>query len=320
MPDFQIHSTTNIGPAISIVIVNWNGEKFIEKCLNSVLKTDDLPYEVIVIDNASSDGSCDVIQRIGTQDKRVRLLKVAANLGFSAGNNVGVAHSKGEFVVLLNPDTEVDQGWLRSLLEQAESTNNSIVQSKLRIMNSNLLDGVGDFPTIHGLSLILGHRTKDGFPVEHEIFSARAAAMIIRRDTFIRLGGFDPDFFNGYEDVDLGWRHRLSGGQTLLAEKSIVYHVGRVFTNRKGTRESFHKHKNSISMVIKNYSLRNFLAIAPVTVAIRVLISCTPSPELREIMGSPVSSLKAVLWVLRNFRSIWSRHLRSEEHTSELQS
>src|SRR5439155_26489134 len=83
-------------------------------------------------------------------------------------------------------------------------------------------------------------------------------------------------------------------------------------------RESFHKHKNSISMVIKNYSLRNFLAIAPVTVAIRVLISCTPSPELREIMGSPVSSLKAVLWVLRNFRSIWSRHLSVQLYLREV--
>jgi len=243
---------------------------------------------------------------------------MAGNLGFSYGNNVGVTHSRGRFVVLLNPDTEVDQGWLKSLLDVVESTDDSIVQSKLKVMNSNLLDGIGDFPTIHGLSLILGHRMKEGFPAEHEIFSARAAAMMIRRDTFLRLGGFDPDFFNGYEDVDLGWRHRLSGGQAFLAEKSIVYHVGRVFTSREGTGESFHKHKNSISMVVKNYGLRNFLLMTPVTIAIRVLISCAPSSELHEITGSPFSSLKAILWVLRNFSSIWSRHLFVQLYLREI--
>src|SRR5438128_10589903 len=245
----QLDTSDQGNPIVSIVIVNWNGAGYIDRCLKSVLRNSEAPWEVVVVDNASSDGSCDLIERISLHDKRVRLMKLRANAGFSVANNVGVSASKGEFVALLNPDTEVEPGWLEPLLELVKSGENRIAQSKLMVMNSNLLDGVGDFPTIHGLSMILGHRIQENqISAGPEIFSARAAAMVIRRKTFLELGGFDPDFFNGYEDVDLGWRHRLSGGQTLLAEKSIVYHAGRVFTKRKGTSEFFHKHKNSISM------------------------------------------------------------------------
>src|SRR5438552_5607832 len=104
-------------PVVSIIIVNWNGAEFIDRCLKSVLRNVEMPYEVVAVDNASSDGSCDLIERISFHDKRVRLMKLQVNEGFSIANNVGVSASKGEFVALLNPDTEVERGWLGPLLD-----------------------------------------------------------------------------------------------------------------------------------------------------------------------------------------------------------
>ena len=301
-------------PIVSIVIVNWNGKDFIDRCLNSVLKTRGPKYEVVVVDNASTDGSDDLVERVCACDNRVKLIRVGSNAGFSGGNNIGASFSSGKYIVLLNPDTEVERNWLSPLLEAADSMDGCIIQSKLRIMNSDLLDGLGDFPTIHGISLMLGHNQGCEIPSSYEIFSARAAAMMVRKDTFLALGGFDPDFFNGYEDVDFGWRHRLAGGKAILVKHSVVYHTGRVFTKRAGSREFFHKHKNSIATVIKNYSLRKVLAITPATIIIRTLISSAPNTDLRGMMGSTFSAIAATFWVLGHFRSIWKKHLFVQLH------
>ena len=294
-------------PVVSIIIVNWNGAKFIAKCLESVLQTADVQYQVVVVDNASTDGSDRTVEQVSLTDNRVRLLRLKKNVGFSEANNLGAANSTGEYIALLNPDTKVDPGWLAPLLNKVRASGDNIVQSKL---DSDLLDGLGDFPTIHGLSLILAHGMRDRATRIEEVFSARAASMLLSTNKFKSLGGFDGTFFAGYEDVDLGWRHRLSGGKVFVEEDSIVYHFGRAFTKRSGTLEYFHKHKNSIAMVIKNYSFGNVLRFVPVTIALRFLVSCIPLSELKGQMGTPVSSMAGTLWVFRHTREIWSKHLQ----------
>src|SRR5436853_3827831 len=127
----QPDHSDEVVPMISIVIVNWNGVRYIDRCLKSVLSNNEAPYEVVVVDNASTDGRRDLVELASRYDRRIRLIKMRVNVGFSVGNNVGVSASKGEFVTLLNPDTEVELGWLGPLLDLARSEENLIVQSKL---------------------------------------------------------------------------------------------------------------------------------------------------------------------------------------------
>src|SRR2546426_7797588 len=114
----------------SIVIVNWNGSNFIGKCLESVLKTKDSHFEVIVVDNASTDGSDRIVALRSSTDQRVKLIRLRENVGFAAGNNIGAINSTGEYLVLLNPDTMVDPEWLAPLLEKSYMSSNCIIQSK----------------------------------------------------------------------------------------------------------------------------------------------------------------------------------------------
>ena len=103
-------------PQVSIIILNYNGIKFVERCLKSVLNTDYPLFEVIFVDNGSTDGSPELVQKLFGEDKRLRIILNKENLGFTGGNNVGIKMSKGEYIVLLNNDTEVPSDWLRQLV------------------------------------------------------------------------------------------------------------------------------------------------------------------------------------------------------------
>ena len=238
-----------------MVIVNWNGEKFIERCLSALLAQVVAPHEIILVDNASSDASLDIVRRF----PGVRLLAQRDNLGFARGNNLAIAAAaaESEWIALLNPDAFVDPRWLESLLSAARDFPDfDVFGSKLvNAGNPALLDGAGDAYHISGLVWRMGHGVPDleTSAQRREVFSPCAAAALYRRSAMLEVGGFDEDFFCYVEDVDLGFRLRLAGYRCLYVPASVAHHVGSGTTGGQHSNFAvYHGHRNLVWTYIKN--------------------------------------------------------------------
>lgn len=300
-------------PLVSVVILNFNGKKFLSKCLDSVLKSDYRNFEVILVDNASTDRSIELVQKRAICHHNLTIIRNSRNLGFAEGNNVGARVAKGKYVVFLNNDTEVDPEWLKELIIIMESDGTvGAAQSKLLLFDRKAIDGTGDFINFYGRGWVRGYGEEDKGQYDRidEIFSARGAGMIVKKQILHNVGYFDSAFFMVYEDIDLGWRIRLSGYKVLLVPKSIIYHFG------SGTRKEFEKPaqsqyyntKNSLITLIKNYDLKNLFisATTNILVELALFLMCLPNPSKKTYN---LSRLRALLWTSLNFRHIWAKRL-----------
>jgi GT2 family glycosyltransferase len=237
------------------VIVNWNGERYLERCLAALLAQTVAPNEIVLVDNASSDASLEIVRRFPS----VRLLVQGENLGFARGNNLAIsAASEGaEWVALLNPDAFPEPRWLEELLLAAlNHPGFCVFGSKLvNAAEPAVLDGAGDAYHVSGLVW----RTGFGAPASslpdraREVFSPCAAAAMYRRDVLLEAGGFDEDYFCYVEDVDLGFRLRLMGHRCLQIPASVAHHVG---SGTTGGRHSdfalYHGHRNLVWTFVKD--------------------------------------------------------------------
>lgn len=214
-------------PAASVIVLNFNGRRWLSACLDAVAAQRGAPaIEVLLVDNGSTDGSVDFV-RSGWP--AVRVIETGSNLGFAAGNNAGAREARGEWLVFLNNDTMAAPDWLARLLaEAAAHPECALVTSRLVFMDDEaIVDSAGDGYLRAGGAFKHGHGARaDGFAVSREVFGACGGAFMIRRDAFVALGGFDPRFFMNYEDVDLSYRARLRGLRTWYAASAIVRHAG----------------------------------------------------------------------------------------------
>ena len=242
-------------PKVTVVIVNWNGERFLDRCLSTVLAQTVVPNEIILVDNASSDASLDMVRRYPS----VRMLAQNENLGFARGNNVAIEASaiESEWIALLNPDAFPEPHWLEALLAAArENSAFDVFGSKLvNAADPSVLDGVGDAYHMSGLVWRMGH----GVPMASfssqasEIFSPCAAAALYRRQALVDVGVFDEDYFCYVEDVDLGFRLRLAGHKAMYVPDAVVHHVGSATTGGRHSDFSvYHGHRNLVWTYVKN--------------------------------------------------------------------
>jgi GT2 family glycosyltransferase len=243
-----------VPPRVTVVIPNWNGERFLEICLGSLRAQTFGDFETVLVDNGSSDGSVAFVEE---NFPEVRLLRLPENLGFSAAANAGIRSSTTELVVLLNNDTEVDSGWLEALVRAAdERPEAGFFASKLvDFRDRRLLDGAGDALRRSGLPYRLGHGEVDRGQFEREafVFSACAAAALYRRSVFEEIGLFDEDFFSNCEDWDVGFRAQLAGYRCVYVPGSVVYHVGSASTGgQKSALNTRLGAQNGINVLVKN--------------------------------------------------------------------
>ena len=242
-------------PKVAVLIVNWNGEQFLERCLTALLAQTVTPYEIILVDNASTDGSLEIARRFLS----VRLLAQNSNTGFARGNNLAInaAAAGSEWIALLNPDAFPEPRWLEECLLSAQRNPQfDFFGSKLlNAADPTVLDGTGDAYHVSGLVW----RTAHGIPAsvlgeyECEVFSPCAAAALYRRSALLEVGGFDEDFFCYVEDVDLGFRLRLAGHRCLYVPKSVVHHVGSGTTGGQNSDFSvYHGHRNLVWTFVKD--------------------------------------------------------------------
>lgn len=257
--------------SVSVIIVNYNSGRLLEKCLAHVARQTVIPERVLVVDNASTDNSCDGVDTSG----RVTLIRPGENLGFAAGNNLALAQCRTPLVALLNPDAFPRADWLETLLTAAER-NPQYAMFGSRLVSAEkpaLLDGDGDCCHVSGLVWREGHMRPVPVAVTpREVFSPCAAAALYRTEAVREAGGFDADFFCYLEDVDLGFRLRLRGHRCLQVPAAVVYHMGSATTGgQRGEFAVYHGHRNLVWVYFKNMPSGLFWLFLPLHIAMNLV-------------------------------------------------
>lgn len=210
-----------------MLVVNYRSGPWLARCLASLQRQSMPDFEAVVVDNASGDDSF----QVPTDDPRFLALPQPENLGFAAGNNLAAQGARSPWLALLNPDAEADPDWLEQLLAEAERLPEHVIfgSTQMRAGHPGILDGTGDNLSAYGLAWRAGYgKPLTDSPPEGDMFAACGAAMMIRRDWFERLGGFDSRFFCYVEDVDLCFRARLLGAGVWQSSRARVHHAGGV--------------------------------------------------------------------------------------------
>ena len=237
----------------SVIIPNWNGLKHLPRCLESLATQTFQDFEIIIVDNGSTDGSLDYLKENWPD---VRLIESGENKGFAAANNIGAREAQGEWLALLNADAFPEPDWLKTLIEATQKYPEfSFFGSRLiQANNPNLLDGTGDVYHISGLAWRRDYNlpVRDSGGEVEEIFSPCAAAALYRRDVFLEVGGFDEDFVSYHEDVDLGFRLRLQGHRALYVPEAIVKHIGSSTLGKQSNTQVYYGHRNLVWSFFQN--------------------------------------------------------------------
>ena len=243
---------------LSVVILNWNGRRHLERYLPSVVAHTAGDAEVVVADNGSTDDS---LQWLRLTHPDIRVIRLDCNYGFAGGYNRALKEVDSEYVLLLNSDVEVTAGWWQPLVGvlDKESDVAAVAPKLLADMERTKFEYAGasggfidylGYPFCRGRILSNVETDSGQYDDRRDIFWASGAALCCRREVFEALGGFDDDFFAHMEEIDLQWRMQLSGWRIVVEPKSVVYHLGGG-TLPASSRKIFLNHRNNLAMLFK---------------------------------------------------------------------
>jgi len=317
-------------PTVSIVIVTWNSRRYIEKCLECLCKQLYTDYEIIVVDNASLDGT---IEYLNQNHSHLTIIKNQKNLGFAKAGNQGIKASEGEFILMLNPDVFPEPNFLEELVKTlSHNSRYGAVGGKLLLFNhgekSRTIDSTGLFLTRSLKARDRGNLKEDWgqYDQEENIFAVCGAAAIFRREALekIKTEGeyFDEDFFAYYEELDLCWRMQLIGFECGYNPRAVAYHVrgGSGFKSKFFQKTPFMQRitlRNRYFMLIKNLSKINLFIFFPfffLTELVLMFYSCICAPHLLKVYGDIVWNLKRFLKkrsFIQQSRTKNSRYIRN---------
>ncbi len=254
---------------IDIIIPNLNGLENLKQVLNSINSQTFRDYNIILVDNGSSDGSIEYLEQ---NQKSVVIIKNETNLGFAKAINLGINYSlnvsKSEFILLLNNDIELTKNFLelavRTFSENSEA--DFLAVKMLNYYNRNVIDDTGDFIRYNGgTPMARGHGEEDSkkYDKGEFVFSACAGAAFYKSELFKNAGLFDEDFFAYLEDVDLSFRFQLQGFKCYYNPEIICYHKRRETTRKFEGWETYFTEKNIVAIRMKNYPFPLYLKYFP---------------------------------------------------------
>jgi GT2 family glycosyltransferase len=254
---------------VAVVILNWNGQKLLEKFLPAVLQYSPAYADIYVADNRSTDQSLDMLQ---AQFPQVKLIALDKNWGFAAGYNRALEQIQAEYYVLLNSDVEVTAGWIEPIIELLDrSPTIAACQPKIRAYNrkdefeyagaaGGFIDKWG-YPFCRGRIFHIFEKDEGQYDQITEIFWASGASLFIRAEVYHAVGGLDEDFFAHMEEIDLCWRIKNIGYQVYFHPGSLVYHVGGGTLLMGSPRKTFLNFRNNLQLMSKNLPKRSFLPL-----------------------------------------------------------
>ncbi len=247
-------------PSVAVVILNWNGKKFLEQFLPSVCRSTYGNLQVILADNASTDDSVAFVQQHYPQ---IRIVRNPSNNGFAGGYNEALQHVEADIYVLLNQDVEVEPGWIEPVVAMMQQDQRiAACQPKLRAWHNKgefeYAGAAGGWMDILGYTFCRGRilyttEIDNGqYDDPQDIFWATGAALFIRSSCFHEVSGFDADFFAHMEEVDLCWRLQRAGYRICYCPDSLVYHVGGGSLPQGNPRKLYLNFRNNLMMLWKN--------------------------------------------------------------------
>jgi GT2 family glycosyltransferase len=266
---------------VSVIIVNWNGKKYLKECCSSLRSQNYPNIEIIIVDNGSIDGSVNYVRK---HYPNIKIIKNNKNLGYAGGNNVGYNAAKGEYILFLNNDTKVTKSFLTNLVKVLESSDRiGVVQSKILLMDMpERIDSIGSFLTPTGFLYHFGVQKKDvsKYNVQMPIYSAKGACALFRRDVLKKVEVdetiFDERFFCYFEETDLAHRIWLAGYKILYVPSSVIFHkLGATSVSLDNEFVQFHSFKNRISSYLKNFGASQLILILPLHLLICEFFSLT---------------------------------------------
>jgi len=211
---------------IAIIVLNWNGKQFLRECLDSLINQTYIDRAIYLVDNGSKDGS---VEWVAENYPEVNLIPLPQNLGFAGGMNEGIKRTTEEFVALVNNDTKALVNWLEELYNGMLSDPQiGICASKMLFYYSpDIINAVGDGYWCDGVSYNRGYKEKDlgQYDKSEYVFGACAGAALYRRSMLEKIGLFDEDYFESYEDADISFRAQLMGYKCLYVNLAIIYHL-----------------------------------------------------------------------------------------------
>jgi GT2 family glycosyltransferase len=305
---------------VSILIVNFNGARVLKNCLDSLQRCGYADREVIVVDNASSDGSLDLLRKYPW----AKVIRSETNLGFAGGNNLGLRHCTGDYVLLLNNDTVVCAGFLEALCQYlSQNVRVAIVQGKMVLPAlGNRLDTCGSFLTWLGLPYHYGHYKLDGpkYDKSYPIFSAKGACLLFRRWIIPRVGGFlfDDAFFCYYEETDLCHRAWLAGFEVHFVNSPAIEHfMGSTSGSPHAAFVLRHYLRNMAFSLLSNLSWWSRARILPLFFT--VLIVSSIGAVLKMQWKRALAHWEALVWCVRRYPQVKARRrlLKSVRQTSD---
>ena len=306
-------------PLVTIIISNLNGMQLnlLEECLDSLLKPGYPNWELIVVDNNSTDKSIDYLEKRFKDIPNARVIKNPINM-YSQGLNWGAICAKGEYLAYFNNDVAIKKGYFQELIKQFEKDKKlAIAQAKLvNLFDRKKIDSAGETMDKYGnpITIGAGEQDKKQFDEEEEILSASGSACMIRKSTFEKLGMYDPAYGIGYEDMDLALRARRLGYKVKRFPKAVCYHK-RASTDLAEfirVKVKWHFNKNRISTMIKNYPLEMLLITLPFTILLYVGIGLYEW-VVRQNWAIGKVRFTSMFWVLVNLPKLIAKRDRIDE-------
>jgi len=311
-------------PKVAVVILNWNGKKYLEQFLPALLKTTYTNAEFYVADNHSSDHS---VQLVKEKFPSIKIIEIAENEGFAKGYNIALKQVHADVYVLLNQDVEVTPGWIEPVVKKFTDNNNlAAAQPKLLAFhNKNEFEyagAAGGFMDWLGYAFCRGRffqtmETDSGqYDDDMEIFWASGACMFIRADVYHRLGGLDDSFFAHHEEIDLCWRMRNAGYSIQYCHNSTVYHVGGSSLPYGNPRKTYLNYRNNLMMMMKNY----YSAFSGLVIIYRMILDGVSATKL--FLTGHFKDVWAIVmahvYLYLNFKDIMQQRKQTKKLISEI--
>ena len=294
-------------PLVSIIILNYNAGQILLDCFESVIKTNYSNFEIIIVDNASEDKS---YRECKEKFENTKIIENEKNLGYCEGNNIGIKNAKGEFVVILNPDTTVDPCWLNELFSAYKKYGEALYQPKhLSLKEKSIIMSTGNMMNVFGFGYAREKGKKDvnQYDTIEQVGYASGTCLFAPVSVFDKVGLLDPFIFLYHDDLDLGWRAAQMGIDSFYVPKSIIYHA-ESYALKWSAKKFYWLERNRKYCLLTHYSKETY---AKIRLSLFLVDLCVWLFYLSK--GFLGAKIKAELDIFRNRKTIKIRHNELEK-------
>jgi GT2 family glycosyltransferase len=308
-------------PLVSIIIVNYKGYEDMDRCLISLNEATYPNIEIIVVDNESDPVA---LNKLKYKFKNVQFFPLKENLNYAEGNNYGISRSSGNFIVLLNNDTMVEDTWLEPLVREALINPRAFYQPKIHLLREqDVIFSLGCTIHLFGIAFPIGigkHVSEISLPKEKlEVFYCVGACIFTSREILNELGGLDSNFWTFYEDVNLGWKGKMRGFPSYLVPDSTIYHKwGGTYGQELSSMKLHLLERGRISSILRNYSIRSILILSlPLLIFdFLIMIYLIPKHMLKTKVHASIDVLLNLKIIIYERKKIQSSRIKTDKDIS----